>query len=130
MLTKATIVAALLNNPRAVEKAIVMLYDWQTSDEQCARDTKHTNGRGFNTAHAKVGTYYAKWIKSGKQLTGHHLGKARTIALYYAGTQLLEAAKNKLAKAKAKLSAEIERASQAQKRDPFEKTVGVGFLAG
>jgi hypothetical protein len=126
MISRAIIVQSPLSNPRAVEKAIVMLYDWQTSDEQSARDTKHTNGRGFNTAHAKLGTYYAKWIKSGKNLTGHHLGKARTIALYYAGTQLLEAAK---LKAKIKSSRSYTTAQAIEASDPFQKTVGVSFLA-
>lgn len=34
-------------------------------------------------ANAKRGTYYAKWIQSGKRLTGEHLAKARKIALYH-----------------------------------------------
>jgi hypothetical protein len=99
--TKHTVVHALMTNPRAVEKAIVMLYDWQTEDEQSSRNTKHDNRRGFNTAHAKIGSYMARWIKSGRQLTGSYVSQARQIALYYAGTQLLAAAKMKAASRRA-----------------------------
>lgn len=119
--TKETIVQALMTNPRAVEKALVMLYDWQTSDEQSTRNTRHTNGKGFNTAHAKLGTYLAKWIKSGRQLTGWYAVQGRQIALYYAGTQLLAAAKAKAANS-------VKLAEQIERQDPFQKTVGVGFL--
>jgi len=96
--TKHTVVHALMTNPMAVEKAIVMLYDLQTEDEQSTRNTKHDNRRGFNTAHAKLGTYLARWIKSGRHLTGHYVDQGRQIALYYAGTQLLAAAKVKAAR--------------------------------
>jgi len=91
-ISRASIIQALNSNNQAVERAMVILYNGQTSDEKSVRATHHTNKRGFNTAHAKLGTYYAKWVLSGKNLTGHHLTKAREIAIYYAGTQLLQAA--------------------------------------
>jgi hypothetical protein len=96
--TKHTVVHALMTNPLAVEKALVMLYDRQTEDEQSHTTTKHDNRRGFNTAHAKRGSYLAKWIKSGRRLTGRFVDEGRQIALYYAGTQLLAAAKVKAAR--------------------------------
>ena|ERR1035438_4243282 len=120
---RSTILQSLMTNSKAVEKAIVLLYDRQTSDEQSSRSTKHTNRKGFNSAHAKIGTYYAKWVLSGKSLTGYHYLKAREIACYYAGTQLLEAAKVKSAS-----SDDTFLAARIAKLCPFQKTVGVGFL--
>jgi hypothetical protein len=87
----------LENNPKAVERAILALYARQTQDEQSSSTTKHSNGRGFSAFEAKNGTYYAKWILSGRSLTGHHLDKARTIGLRHIG-QLVEVAQEKAAK--------------------------------
>lgn len=117
---KATIMAALVRNPAAVEKAIVLLYRLQTADEQTTQSTKHTNGQGFSMTHAATGAYYAKWILGGKHLTGKHLVKAREITMHYAGTQLLRAAYDKEASILKQVLA---------KRDLFNMTTGVGFLA-
>ena len=75
----------LLSNTRAVERAILALYHCQTLDEQQSSSTQHQNGRGFNAFDAEVGSYYARWLLSGRHLTGHHVGKARAIALRYVG---------------------------------------------
>ncbi len=75
----------LLSNNRAVERAILALYHCQTVDEQHSSSTTHQNGKGFNAFDAEVGSYYARWLLSGRHLTGHHVGKARTIALRYVG---------------------------------------------
>lgn len=81
--TPSLVAMLLQNNDLAVERAMVTLYERQTLDEKQTSDTKHTNQRGFNCAHASKGSYYARWVKSGKHLTGHHLEKARAIALRY-----------------------------------------------
>lgn len=91
---KEDIIGLLNTNPKAVERAMVVLYNRQTLDEQRSEITTHRNGRGFNAAHAHLGSYYAKWVISGKHLTGTHLEKARKIALQYAG-QLLAIAQEK-----------------------------------
>jgi hypothetical protein len=124
MITKATILRSLTTNPRAVQKALVGLYLRQTADEQSSRTTRHTNGRGFNHYHAKEGSRLARLIISGVGLTPGELSKGREIACYYAGTQLLEAAKLKAAR---KLD-DLRLANHLAKVDPFQKTVGVGFL--
>jgi hypothetical protein len=90
--TKEKILDLLERNPKAVERAIVRIYERQTEDEKAGQNTKHLNGMGFSGAHAAQGTYYAKWVLSGRRLTGAHLEKARNIAKRYAG-QLLEIAK-------------------------------------
>ena len=74
----------LLNmNDRAVERAMVAIYNRQTADEQVSSDTKHQNGVGFTGADARLGTYYAKWVLKGNSLTGNHLMKARMMSYKY-----------------------------------------------
>lgn len=85
MWNKDKIAHLLRTNDRAVEKAILCIYNRQTFDEQAESSTKHHNKIGFSAAHARVGTYYANWIISGKHLSGQHLATARKIALRYVG---------------------------------------------
>ena len=80
---EAKITKLLNENDRAVERAIVAIYDRQTQDEKSASDTKHRNGRGFRANHGTKGSYYARWVLGGRRLTGHHLENARKIALHY-----------------------------------------------
>jgi len=129
IISRSAIIHALRSNPLAVEKAILILYEGQTADEKVLRGTHHDNRKGFNTAHAKLGSYYAKWILSGKKLTSHHLAKAREIAIYYAGTQLLQAAKEKQ-KIKRERTQDAILSARISLRDPFQKTVGVAWLNG
>lgn len=85
----------LTMNDRAVERAILAIYNRQTYDEQVSSDTKHSNGIGFSGADARLGTYYAKWIMSDKNLSGKHLDKARMMSYKYV-RQLCEIATAKL----------------------------------
>jgi len=73
----------LATNNLAVERAIVAIYKRQTLDEQNSETTIHTNGVGFSGADVRNGTYYAKWILSGKRLNGKFLDKARVMAHKY-----------------------------------------------
>ncbi len=68
---------------KAVGRAMVALFERQTSDEQASESTKHHNKRGFSAFDAGAGSYFAKWVMSGRQLTGRHLDKARRVALRY-----------------------------------------------
>lgn len=87
----ARIRVALATNPLAVERAITVLYANQTADERAVSQTKHQNARGFNSADASRLSYYARWVGSGRHLTGHHLDRARaTVGKYW--RQLLRAA--------------------------------------
>ena len=69
----------------AVERAVVAIYRRQTEDEKEAYETKHHNRVGFAACHAGLGTYYAKWILSGKHLSGSHVERARKMVRHYAG---------------------------------------------
>jgi hypothetical protein len=81
----------LTMNDRAVERAIVAIYNRQTADEKSSQNTTHSNGVGFSGADASLGSYYAKWILSGRNLTGNHLSKARMMSQKYV-RQLVEIA--------------------------------------
>lgn len=88
----------LLNtNNRAVERAMVVLYNRQTADEKCTNQALYRNGRGFSSADARQGTYYAKWVLSGKKLSGRFLDQARCMAFKYV-KQLVEEANIKMQK--------------------------------
>ena len=86
--------ALLHKNSKAVERAMVVLFNRQTADEKAAEYTKHHNNRGFAAYAARSGTYYARWVLKGRRLTGHHLAKARKIALKHS-RQLVEEANSR-----------------------------------
>lgn len=73
----------LLSNDRAVEQVILELYRQQTNDEQGHHISRHRNRRGFSTAHARLGSFFAEEILAGKHLTGLQLDQARRIAMHY-----------------------------------------------
>lgn len=83
--TRTEIEELINGNDRAVERAMVAIWERQTADEQETQDTRHHNGRGFAAWSARSGTYFAEWVRSGRRLTGKHLVKARKIALHHAG---------------------------------------------
>ncbi len=83
--TRGEIENMVRTNDRAVERAMMALLDRQTQDEQKTGSVNHHNRMGFAACNSKSGTYFAKWVQSGRQLNGKHLEKARKIALYHAG---------------------------------------------
>ena len=115
-LNRATIINALTTNPNAVKKALVLLYERQTEDEQSRRDTYHANAQGFNVPHAKEGTRLARKILAGDELSIGELTKGYRIACYYAGTQLLQAAIAKQGR-----TSDAIFAARIAMKDPFQK---------
>jgi hypothetical protein len=85
----------LIQNQAWLERAIVALYKQQTLDEQKNESVLTTNHRGFSKPDAKLLSYYAKWILSGKHLNGKHLNSARNKTLKYA-KQLTKIANHQL----------------------------------
>jgi hypothetical protein len=71
----------LKSNPRAVERAMVRLFELQTESEKESSTTRNNNGVGFSSYAASSGSYYARWVISGRQLSGKHLETALKIAL-------------------------------------------------
>lgn len=126
MITRADIHNLLMRNDRAVERAILAIHNRQTQDEQASHTTRYSNGIGFRANHASKGSYYAKWLLQGKHLSPWHLSQARTIALHYT-KQLTEIANSKKSNPIMHLDP-IEFSKTIAAQDPFQKTVGVGFL--
>jgi hypothetical protein len=96
--TRDEIDAMLSTNPKAVARAMVVLWELQTSDEKAVDRTRHNNNRGFAAWAARRGSYYARWAMAGREITGPHLDTARKIALKHSG-QLVKAANAKVAQA-------------------------------
>lgn len=63
---KAAIHKLLDENPRAVERALVVIYRRQTSDEQVSFQTTHANSRGFGAYDAEFCTDVAQKLISGR----------------------------------------------------------------
>lgn len=78
MWTKDHIKELLLRNDRAVERALVVLFQRQTADEQMQADTKHHNNRGFTQSDARWMTQLAKQVMKGERLRPYQLSKLRT----------------------------------------------------
>lgn len=102
-LTAEAIVNLLATNDRAVGRALVVLRNRQTADEQISESTKHHNNRGFRPCHARMGTSMANFFERAGYLTPRQVaywrvkektGKMR-IAIYW--RQLMEEAERKAA---------------------------------
>lgn len=98
-LNKGYIAWLLMTNDIAVERAIVAIYNRQTEMEKEAKETIKCNGVGFTASDAKFGSYMAKWILSGKKLSGVYLEKGRKMSIKYCD-QLLQIALEKQNKEK------------------------------
>lgn len=103
-LTGTDIVNLLKTNDKAIARALVVLKNRQTADEQVAKDCKHRNHRGFRPAHAKVGTSMAEFYEKHGYLTEKQIAYWRVlgkqgmrISIYW--KQLLQEAREKAAKA-------------------------------
>ena len=112
MVTKVKIVQLLKTNDKAVARALVVLNERQTADEQQKEMTRYQNGRGFRPCHARMGTSMAQFYLQRNYLTAKQIaywrmpqkdGKMRIEI--YAG-QLLEVAE---AKAKTKAAQQTVR---------------------
>lgn len=101
MITKQEIVQLLATNDKAVARALVVLNERQTTDEQRSQSTRVHNGRGFKPCHARMGTSMAQFYQRNKYLSPKQLAYWRKldkrgtmrIACYW--QQLLEAAQTK-----------------------------------
>jgi hypothetical protein len=60
-MTKAEIINLLRTNDKAIARALVVLNERQTADEQATENTKYANGRGFRPCHARMGTSMAQF---------------------------------------------------------------------
>jgi hypothetical protein len=101
MVTKSEIIALLRTNDRAIARALMVLADRQTADEQASESTRYDNGRGFRPCHARMGTSMAKFFRARGYLSPKQVAYWRAAMKsgqmrieIYAG-QLMDAAKVK-----------------------------------
>ena len=90
-LTKAAIKEKVQTDRSWTERAIVVLYKYQTLDEQRDGETHDNNAVGFSGPDAHILSEFARWINSGKHLTPKQLILAQNRIGKYAG-QLLKIA--------------------------------------
>jgi hypothetical protein len=94
MWDKAKIHALLDEKPKAVERAIVAIYNRQTASEKNALATTDSNGIGFAANDAEFLSSLAEWINKGRSLSAKQLAIGRNrIKRYH--RQLCEIANEK-----------------------------------
>ncbi len=104
MLKKEDIIKLLQTDDRAVIRALLVLHDRQTTDEQSSEDTRYHNGVGFKSCDARMGSSMAKFFQRNGYLTPKQISYWRKldkrgnmrIAAYW--KQLLAAAEEKTMK--------------------------------
>ena len=72
-MNKHYIAQLLQNNDKAIIRALIVLNERQTQDEQASEDTKYNNGVGFTPADAKMGTSMAEFYARRGYLTDKQL---------------------------------------------------------
>jgi hypothetical protein len=78
-LTKDTINCLLLRNDRAVYRALIVLFERQTADEQRSENTLHDNGIGFTGADAEFMSSLAKQVIERGSLSPRQLAAMRKL---------------------------------------------------
>ena len=73
--TKEYIQEKLTSDKRWIERALVVLHDRQTADEQANMATSNNNGMGFTAFDAGYLSYCAEWVKRGNRINDKHAEK-------------------------------------------------------
>ena len=100
-LTQTGIINLLRTNDKAVGRAVCVINENQTFDEQASETTKYHNGMGFRPVHAVMGTSCANYFTRNGFLSPNQIAWWRgtdrkgnmRIGIYW--RQLIEAAKAK-----------------------------------
>ena len=82
--TKDEILDAIMKNDAQVAKALVKLYDYQTSTEQNAKETIYHNRVGFNGVDGKFLSSLAEFYKRNNYLSAKQTFRARKSLKKYA----------------------------------------------
>lgn len=91
--TPTEIKALLVDNDKAVARAIVAIYGRQTADEQAIGETTQSNGVGFNGVDAEFLSSLAKFYTAKGFLSPGQLKYGRKKIMKYTG-QLVDIANN------------------------------------
>jgi hypothetical protein len=99
--TKESIIQLLNTSDKAVERAIIAIYNRQTFAEQSSEKTVEHNGEGFSGFDAEILSSFAKQILKGRSLSYKQIAIGRKKMVHYT-RQLLEiaAAKEQVREAK------------------------------
>jgi hypothetical protein len=82
---KESIRDLLDRNDKAVYRAILLIYSFQTDEEKYTGVTKTVNGKGFNKMDVEILSSYAMQLKQGRELTLKQMYVARPKIKKYAG---------------------------------------------
>ena len=82
---KESIKKLIQTNDKAVYRALVLLYSFQTDEEKNTDKVKTVNGKGFNKLDAEILSSMARQVKSGRHLTDKQMYVARPKLMKYAG---------------------------------------------
>ena len=91
---KESIKDLLDRNDRAVCRAILLIYSFQTDEEKYMGTTKTINGKGFSKFDVEILSSYALQLKQGRELTEKQMYVARPKIKKYT-KQILEYMKAK-----------------------------------
>lgn len=83
--TKQMARGLLENDPVAVIRGIVAIYNYQTADEQVTEHTQHQNGVGLSGADDEFLTSLAKQILNGRSLSEKQFSAGKKAMMKYAG---------------------------------------------
>jgi len=107
----------LARSDAAVERALVVLYHRQTSDEQRTDDAKYQNKVGFGAFDAEFGSSLAKTVLEQGHLTAGQMAHGRKLMMRYA-RQLADAA-NKKARGESDIVPEEPRRTPLRPSSPY-----------
>lgn len=82
---KWNIRAKLATDFKWCRRALIVLYQRQTADEQSATRTKHDNDRGFNQPDAPLGSRLARKAMTPQLFEPNEVIAARKLLMKYAG---------------------------------------------
>ena len=83
--TKESLKDLLKRNDKAVYRAILLLYSFQTDEEKYFENVQTVNGKGFNKFDVELLSSYARQIKNDRELTERQMYSARPKILKYVG---------------------------------------------
>lgn len=84
----------LSNNPKQALKALVILFNRQTPDEQANAEVHHSNGVGFTRKDSKILTSFAKQHINGKTLSSKQMYLLLSLIPKYARQLVIRAIDN------------------------------------
>ena len=83
--TKDSVRELLLTNDKAVNRAVMLIYSFQTADEKIDKNTNTHNGQGYSKFHANIMSSFAQRLQNGQSLSIKQMETARKIIVKYTG---------------------------------------------